>query len=81
MTIVTSQEAQERLQELLLRVANGEQVCIQDPNLPTINLVLNSPPKKRTLGQLKGKVILSDDFDAPLSKDEESQFYPDSDNA
>ena len=81
MTIVTSQEAQERLQELLLRVANGEQVSIQDPNLPTINLVLNSPPKKRILGQLKGKVILSDDFDAPLSKEEENQFYPDSDNA
>ena len=79
MTIVTSKEAQERLQELLLRVVNGEQVCIQDPNLPPINLVVNAPQKKRVLGKLKGKIVITDDFDAALSKDEENRFYPDLD--
>jgi len=81
MTIVTSKEAQEQLQELLRRVANGEQICIQDPNLPPINLVIKTTPQKRTLGKLKGKIVISADFDAPLPKDEEKHFYPDLDKA
>ena len=81
MTIVTSKEAQEQLQELLLRAANGEQICIQDSNLPPINLVVNFSPKKRILGKLKGKVVISADFDAPLPKKEEKYFYPDLDQA
>ena len=80
MTVITSIEAQQDLQKWLKRAANGEDIIIKVLGLPPIRLVPNQQQKKRTLGSLKDKIILSTDFNGALPDDIAESFYPSSED-
>jgi antitoxin (DNA-binding transcriptional repressor) of toxin-antitoxin stability system len=62
------QEAQTQLDKLLADARNGKTVVILDDDNRPVKLMPieedNSNPRKA--GRLKGKIHMSDDFDAPL---------------
>lgn len=66
---VMVQEAQTHLSELLALVEQGEEVLIARDNEPVAKLVSLPRQKKRVFGQHRGKVWVSDDYDAPLPDD------------
>jgi len=64
---VNVHEAKTNLSKLIQKVVDGEEVVIAKGNQPIIKLVLIEKLKpKRRLGTAKGKIKISDDFDAPL---------------
>ena len=69
------QEAKVHLSRLLKDVVSGEEVIIAKAGKPIarISQIEKSGPKIR-FGVLKGKVKVSEDFDAPLSDDLLSEF-------
>lgn len=77
MTIQTYniQEAEANLPRLLEEVASGAEVIIAKEGKPLarISRIEESRPKIR-FGVLKGKVKVSDDFDAPLPDELLSEF-------
>lgn len=59
--------AKTHLSRLIDQVNAGEEVVITRHGRPVARLVqANATPPKRKLGTLKGKVQMSEDFDAPL---------------
>ncbi len=68
MKIVSIREAKTHLSSLLEDVAKGNEVTIVKAGKPVARLV---PVAERTgirvLGYLRGRIRISDDFDAPLS--------------
>jgi antitoxin (DNA-binding transcriptional repressor) of toxin-antitoxin stability system len=65
--IVTVQEAEARLLELIALVEQGEEVVITYDDRPKVKLVLLvKPPQKRVFGQHRGQVKMSPDFNDPL---------------
>lgn len=66
--ISTISEAKAHLAELLERALAGEEIIIGEDGKPIARLVPypdgELPPRKG--GQLKGKIWIADDFDAPL---------------
>jgi prevent-host-death family protein len=72
-TRIDSKEVQSSFDEILARVKSGEEITVTDPNGPIARIVpVNSEDVDRELGfgMFKGKVWMSEDFDAPLSEDE-----------
>jgi prevent-host-death family protein len=69
MATVTIHEAKTHLSRLLRRVSGGEEIIIARGKEPVAKLVPLVPTKPRLLGQDRGKVVISDDFDAPLPED------------
>jgi antitoxin (DNA-binding transcriptional repressor) of toxin-antitoxin stability system len=68
--IVTVEEAEVRLLELIGLVEQGEEVVIAHGDQPKVKLVpVGQTPKKRVFGQHRGKIRMSPDFDAPLPDD------------
>jgi prevent-host-death family protein len=63
---VNVHEAKTHLSRLLDRVAAGEEVTIAKAGKPVARLVPVAKPGCRSLGDDAGKVIVSEDFDAPL---------------
>ena len=64
---VNIHEAKTHLSRLLARVADGEEVVIARSGKPVARLVpIQAPASKRVLGQYKGEVVISDDFDEPV---------------
>ena len=64
---VNVHHAKTHLSRLLLRVAAGEEVVVARYGHPVAKLVaVKERAKPRTLGWLKGKAWIADDFDAPL---------------
>ncbi|MGH7599280.1 MAG: type II toxin-antitoxin system Phd/YefM family antitoxin [bacterium] len=65
---VTLQEAQTRLAELLTLAQTGNEIIIADGGQPLARLVpiAGSKPPRRVAGLDRGKIWMSDDFDAPL---------------
>lgn len=60
-------EAKTHLSKLLERVAAGEDVIIARANVPVARLVpVVLPSAERPLGTEKGRLIIAEDFDAPL---------------
>ena len=60
-------EAKTNLSKLIQEALNGEEVVIAKGNKPVVKLVtLQQQKVKRQLGLAKGKVTMTDDFDAPL---------------
>ncbi|MCF6208227.1 MAG: type II toxin-antitoxin system Phd/YefM family antitoxin [Ghiorsea sp.] len=60
-------EAKTNLSKLIQEALNGEEVIIAKGNKPVVKLVpLQQVKKERKLGLAKGKITMSDDFDAPL---------------
>jgi len=63
-------EAKTHLSRLLERVATGEEVLIAKAGVPVARLVpVVLPAEQRPLGTEQGRVVIADDFDAPLSAD------------
>ena len=66
---VTVHDAQTRLSELLTIALEGNEVIIIDGDKPVARLVPMSSPKDkkpRIAGLDRGKIWVSEDFDAPL---------------
>lgn len=65
---VTIEDAQTRLAELLNLAQAGNEIIIAQGDQPVARLVAiaESKPKRRIAGLHRGKIWMSDDFDAPL---------------
>ncbi|WP_038251014.1 type II toxin-antitoxin system Phd/YefM family antitoxin [Ghiorsea bivora] len=60
-------EAKTNLSKLIQEALNGEEVIIAKGNKPVVKLVpLQQQKVTRQLGLAKGKITMTDDFDAPL---------------
>ena len=56
---------------LLARVRAGEEITIAEEGKPVAKLVpANEPAHERGFGIFKGRIWMSDDFQAPLSEEE-----------
>ncbi len=62
-------EAKTRLSHLVERAEKGEEVIIARAGEPVARIVPIRKAGKRRLGQWKGRVRMSSDFDAPLPAD------------
>jgi prevent-host-death family protein len=71
MQTVTVEESQARLPELLEQVRQGKEILIVENNIPVAKLTAATRPG---YGCLKGRMVLADDFDAPL--DEFADYLP-----
>ncbi len=65
---VTIEDVQARLAELLNLVQAGNEIIIAQGDQPVARLVAiaESKPKRRIAGLHRGKIWMSEDFDAPL---------------
>ena len=62
-------EAKTQLSKLLERVAEGEDIVIAKAGVPVARLVpIARADEARVLGTEKGRLIVAEDFDAPLPK-------------
>lgn len=69
MTItVAVSEAKSQLSELLRRVEGGEEVVIRRGARPVARLVPERPAGVAPPGALRGRIVVSDDFDEPLAE-------------
>jgi prevent-host-death family protein len=66
MKIVNMHEAKTTLSQLVEQVENGEEVILARAGKPVARVVAIRTTGRRTLGQWRGQVRMSDDFDAPL---------------
>lgn len=67
---VNIREAKRRLSELVAKAAAGEDVVVCRYGEPVARITRLDPPKRRIgFGLLEGRLIISDDFDAPLPSD------------
>ena len=67
---VNLSDAKSKLSELINKVIAGEEVIIAKSGKPVAKLVpFTKPAQNRKPGSAKGKLIISDDFDAPLPDD------------
>ena len=68
-------QAKTQLSKLLERVAGGEDVVIAKAGVPVARLVpIPRTDETRVLGTEKGRLIVAEDFDAPLPKDVLASF-------
>jgi prevent-host-death family protein len=64
-TLVNVHEAKTHLSRLLDRAAAGEEIVVARAGRPVARLVALAPERApRTPGRLRGKITVSDDFDA-----------------
>lgn len=67
MQIVNIHQAKTHFSKLIDLVAHGEEIQIAKAGKPVAKLVSLEPTKiQRHFGVLKGKITISNDFDAPL---------------
>jgi len=60
-------EAKTRLSQLVDIAASGQDVVVSRNGKPLVRITrLDSPKRRIKFGLLKGKVIIADDFDAPM---------------
>jgi len=66
-TTVNVHEAKTHLSRLLNRVADGEEIVIARGGRPVAALVpVGDRPAVRRPGTARGRIVIGDDFDAPL---------------
>lgn len=70
-------EAKTQLSSLVDEAAAGKEIIIAKNGKPMAKLVPFQAPVKRKPGRLKGRIWISDDFDAPLTPAELAEFYKD----
>jgi len=76
MAAVNIHEAKTHFSKLLQRVAAGEEIIISNRGVPVARLIpMAQKPFRRQLGIDKGRVKISDDFDAPLPPEILAGFY------
>ena len=70
MRAINIHQAKTQLSKLLEKALHGEEIIIAKAGVPIARLVPFVPTKNKIrLGVLKGKIKISDDFDAPLPDD------------
>ncbi len=69
MTTVGVGEAKTHLSRLLRQVEAGDEVVIERDGQPVAKLVRVERPRRRSGGQLTGRLHVPDDFDDPLPDD------------
>ena len=68
-------EAKSSLSQLVDRASSGEEIIITKAGKPMAKLVpMPQVRKPRVPGGWEGKVVISDDFDAPLPEDLQAAF-------
>lgn len=74
-TTVNVHEAKTHLSRLLEEVAAGAEVIIAKAGKPVARLVpVVASPRPKSLGLLRGRIEVPDDFDAPLSPEVLADF-------
>jgi prevent-host-death family protein len=68
-------DAKTDLSRLVERALAGEDIVIARAGVPVVRLVPVAQTGKRRLGQWRGKVRMSEDFDAPLPDSELADWY------
>jgi len=69
-------EAKTKFSKLISQAIAGEEIIIAKSGKPVAKLVpFKKPPGDRKPGSAKGKITMSDDFDAPLPDDILKEFY------
>ena len=69
METVNIYDAKTRLSQLVDKAASGEDVVVSRNGKPLVRITRLDAAKRRIrFGVLKGKLTISDDFDAPLSE-------------
>ena len=68
-------EAKTQLSSLVDEAAAGKEIVIAKNGKPMAKLVAFRERAKRKPGQLKGKIWIADDFDAPLPDEILKLFY------
>ncbi len=72
---VNVHEAKTHFSRLLARVEAGEEIVIARAGKPIARLVpVVEPPPERELGTERGRIVIPDDFDAPLPDEVLSAF-------
>ncbi|HET7700643.1 MAG TPA: type II toxin-antitoxin system Phd/YefM family antitoxin [Candidatus Limnocylindria bacterium] len=70
MKAVNIHEAKTHLSRLIARAVDGEEIVIAKAGRPVAKLVgLAKPVRRRELGLARGRIVIHDDFDAPLPRD------------
>lgn len=66
--VVNVHQAKTHLSQLLQDVEKGEEVVIARAGVPVARLVAwrDEPPRLAAPGAMRGRIQMSDDFDAPL---------------
>ena len=68
-------EAKSQLSRLVEAACRGEEVIVSRDGVPVVKLVpIQRPAGRRVLGQARGQVHLSPDFDAPMSERDLDEF-------
>jgi prevent-host-death family protein len=70
MKVVNMHEAKTTLSQLVEQAEGGEEIVLARAGKPVARIVAIRSTGRRRLGQWKGRVRMSDDFDAPLPEDE-----------
>ena len=74
-TTVNVHQAKTHFSKLLERVRRGEEVIVAKAGKPVAKLVpLAGDGARRTPGSARGKIVVADDFDAPLPEDLQDAF-------
>lgn len=73
--VVGTHEAKTHLSRLLDRVVRGEEIEIARRGVVIARLVPPVRTGRRQFGESRGKFVVPDDFDAPLSDEELDLFY------
>jgi prevent-host-death family protein len=64
--MVTVSEAKSQLSSLIERVSGGEEIVIRRGQKPVAKIVrYDESPSPRKMGDLRGRIWMSDDFDEP----------------
>ncbi len=68
-------DAKTHLSRLLVRVEAGEEIVLARDGTPIARLVpLERPKPNRTPGRWRGRIVIRDDFDAPLQSAEIAEW-------
>jgi prevent-host-death family protein len=74
--MVNIHAAKTHLSRLVDRAAGGEEIVIARAGKPVARLApLREPSKPRKPGLMRGRIVVSKDFDAPLPKELIDAFY------
>jgi prevent-host-death family protein len=78
---VNIHDAKTNFSKLVQKVEGGEEITISRSGVPVARLVpIRSGKPVRDLGAWRGKVVIADDFEAPLPDDVQAYFGGDMDD-
>lgn len=76
MVIVNIHEAKTHFSKLIQQVVNGEEIIVAKSGVPLIKMIpYEKSSTSRKGGQLKGMMLVKDNFDEPLPREYLKSFY------